>query len=163
MDSLKKVTVTTEGYSIRNVQKAMLTKAIADFPQANDATLARMLGVSQPTIAKWCKQFGVNRNPILTKKVLAAIQLLKGKGFSIAGQVRGLPVDRPERRGGPAGRKKTYVPFETIEPGKHITVSNLSYLTVKNYGTKWLKEQADPTIRLRFAEDATGVQVFRIQ
>lgn len=165
MDSLKKVTITTPGYSIEETHKAMLRKAIADFPQANDAAIAKMLGVSNPTIGLWCKRYGIERGPKLSKRVMAAMQLLKGKGFTIVGQ-RGIPATapgQPERRGGPRGRKKTYVAFETLEAGKHITVPNLSFLTVKNYGNRWLKEQPDPTIRFRYAEDATGVQVFRTQ
>lgn len=161
MDSFKKVTVTIDGYSIENAHKALLTKAVADFPNATDAALARMLGISNATVGKWCREWGIERGPKLTKKVMSAIQLLRGKGFSIT-SLKGIPSDRPERRGGPPGRKRTYVPFESIEPGKYITVKNLGLLTVKNYGVKWLKSQPDPTIKFRFAEDAEGVKVFRV-
>jgi hypothetical protein len=164
MDSFKKVTITIDGYSIDNAHKALLTKAVADFPNATDAALCRMLGVSTPTITKWCRDWNIQRGPKLTKKVMSAIQLLRGKGFSIT-SLKGVPADRPdrvERRGGAPGRKKTYVPFESIEQGKYITVKNLGLLTVKNYGVKWLREQPDPTIKFRFAEDAEGVKVFRV-
>lgn len=161
----KKVTITTPGYSIEEAHKAMLQKAIADFPQANDAAIAKMLGVSGATIGLWCKRYGIERGPKLSKRVLAAMQLLKGKGFTIVGQrgVLATMAGQPERRGGPRGRKKTYVPFESLEAGGYITVPNLSFLTVKNYGIRWLKEQPDPTIKFRFAEDAEGVKVFRTQ
>lgn len=161
MSDFKPVTLTLAGYSIEEAHKALLTKACRDFPSATDARLGQMLGVSGTTIAKWCRAWGITRGERVSKKVLAAMQLLRNRGFTIADPRGVADFSKPERRGGGPGRKKTVIAFDTIERGKYLTVPNLELSTVKNYGQRWLKEQSDPTIIFRYAEDMDGVRVFR--